>query len=224
MSEIIKCNGLSKTYQNKERSVQAVRDFTYTFEEGKSYAIIGPSGCGKSTMLNMIGLLLKPTMGEISILSRNAADLNEREKAQMRNKTFGYIAQDYLLDMDSTIESNIKIPLYYRKEKMPEKDKKIAEVLSAVDLDGLQKEKCSRLSGGQMQRVAIARALVNDPEILLADEPTGALDSENSEKVFSLLLEQVKKGKTLILVTHNTSLAERCDHIIPMLDGRILKP
>ena len=223
MEQVIRLDHVSKTYHSRKQDVQAVKDVSLQFEAGKSYAVTGPSGCGKSTLINMIGLLLRPTEGTVYIGEKDTAALSTGEKAEQRNKTFGYIAQDYLLVNDETVSKNIEIPLYYRKEKLPgTKKEMISEVLKQVGLLDKMNVRCSELSGGQMQRAAIARALINDPEVILADEPTGALDSETGKEVFDLLLSLVKKGKTLIMVTHNPELAEACDEEIRMLDGRIV--
>ena len=223
MNTAIKLDHISKTYHPGKNEIPAVKDFSYVFEPGRSYAVTGPSGCGKSTLLNMIGLLLKPTEGNLFINDRNTSELKQSEKAELRNRTFGYIAQDYMLVMDDTVYRNIEIPLHYRKEKLPvKKEVMIQRVLEEVGIPEKKYVKCSELSGGQMQRAAIARALINDPDVILADEPTGSLDVEAGNEIFELLLSQVRKGRTLIMVTHNPELAAGCDEEIRMLDGRNL--
>ena len=219
--EVINLYNISKKYDGRER--RALKDITLSFGTGKSYAITGPSGCGKSTLLNIIGLILEPTSGELFINRRRITETTGKECAGIRNQTFGYIAQNYLLIPGQNGYKNIEIPLrysnkHYRKKEIMEK---VNASAMTVGIEHVLYHICGSLSGGEKQRIAIARAIVNDPMIILADEPTGALDSRNSELVFSLLLDLVRQGKTLIMATHNMELAQRCDVQIKLLDGMV---
>jgi putative ABC transport system ATP-binding protein len=187
-------------------------------------AITGPSGCGKSTLLNMIGLLLQPTSGDIIINGVSTSKMNDRKRALLRNHYFGYIAQDFALIQDHTVYENIEIPLVYSAEKWSRtrRIERIKDVLNQVNLDVNLQQKVKYLSGGQQQRVAIARAIVNQPEIILADEPTGALDSKSGQEILNLLRILVDQGKTLLMITHDEQLAKQCDVRLQMSDGKLL--
>ena len=187
----------------------------------KITAICGPSGCGKSTLLHMLGLLMKPDEGKIII---NGQEVKEgKDLPAIRNESFGYIFQEYALMEQDTVMENIALPFVYSKKKIPEtKQQAILSSLSeALGIQQLLKKKAHDFSGGERQRTAIARALVNNPSILLADEPTGALDAENSERVFQILLDLRKQEKAIVFVTHNMELAKRCDTVYTMKDGCI---
>ena len=187
----------------------------------KITAICGPSGCGKSTLLHMLGLLMKPDEGKIII---NGQEVKEgKDLPAIRNESFGYIFQEYALMEQDTVMENIALPFVYSKKKIPEtKQQTILSSLSeALGIQQLLKKKAHDFSGGERQRTAIARALVNNPSILLADEPTGALDAENSERVFQILLDLRKQEKAIVFVTHNMELAKRCDTVYTMKDGCI---
>lgn len=191
--------------------------------EGEKIAIVGPSGSGKTTLLNIIGLLLPATEGEVYLAGKRASSLKEKERAKLRNKFFGYIFQEFLLVEEDTVFQNIEIPLLYSltKKTKSEKRKMVEEVLEKVGLEVKINEKVRNLSGGERQRVAIARAIINDPEVILADEPTGSLDAENGEKIVDILESLVDKGKTLLIVTHNEAIAKRCDRIFRIKDGYV---
>ena len=228
MNELIVTDSLSKTYSVSKRGsveVQAVKNATLTFQAGRSYAITGPSGCGKTTLLHMIGLLLTPTDGKIMIRSENVSSLSVKERSRIRNSFFGYIAQNFLLVDGYSVSENIEIPLLYSTPKISKRGRaeKIKKVLSEVGLSSKAASDVRDLSGGQRQRIAIARSMVNDPKVILADEPTGSLDAETGQRVFDLLSAFVRQGKTLLLVTHNNSIAQQCDDQIHMLDGKILR-
>ncbi len=224
MDTIIKLENLVKIYDNGRSKTHAVNGVSLDIQRGEKVAIIGPSGCGKSTLLNLIGLIIKPSEGHIIILDKNANELNENQKARYRNQLFGYVVQDFALVEESTVYENVEIPLLYAQKRIRKtiRKQKVEAVLQKVGLSIKINEKVKNLSGGQRQRVAIARAIVNDPEIILADEPTGSLDSEISKNMFSLLNNLVKEGKTLVMVTHNTDLAKSCDRQVLMLDGTII--
>lgn len=220
----IETKGLNKQFKQGEADVFAVKDVSLTIKKGKSTAIIGKSGSGKSTLLHLLGQLLTPTSGQILLEGQPIEKISDTKKAQMRNKLFGYIIQDYALVEEETIFENVRIPLLYAENKLSKKEQrdKVSRLLEQVDLTGMLDYKVNRLSGGQRQRVAICRSIVNDAEIILADEPTGELDTENSEKIFSLLHGLTKQGKTLVMVTHNIDLANRCDQVYRMQDGILI--
>ena len=224
MDNLLILNSISKEYVCGNNKIYAVRDINLKVDSGKSISITGPSGCGKSTLLNIIGNITKPTSGSIILDNRNTNSFSKNELSILRNKFFGYISQNYLLIDGYSVFENVEIPLIYSKRKISkiEKEKRIIEVLRSVNLEDKIHEDIKNLSGGQQQRVAIARALVNNPKIILADEPTGALDTKSGREVMNLLLTLVKNNKTLIIVTHNEDLAKECDIKLNMKDGVIL--
>ena len=186
--------------------------------------IIGKSGAGKSTLLNIIGLISDPTKGIYKLEGNDVSSLSEKEKAEYRNKAFGFVLQNYGLIDSYTVYENVEIPLSYSRERMNVKEKrgKVLEVLDKVGLKAEIDEPCTKLSGGQRQRVAIARALVNDPSIILADEPTGALDSETANEFLSLLhMINSKLDKTILLVTHDEKMLAYCNRIIKIENGQL---
>lgn len=224
MEAMIEAIELKKEYISGKNKTMAINNISLTINRGEMIAIIGPSGCGKTTLLNMLGLIVRPTSGKIIIDNRETETLSEKERAKYRNKMFGYVVQDFALVEDYTVFENIEIPLLYSSVKMSKAKRKkmIEDVLEQVGLSGKIREKAKNLSGGQRQRVAIARAIVNDPEIILADEPTGSLDSKTGKEIINLLMTLVAKGKTLVLVTHDDSIAQKCDKQIKMFDGKII--
>ncbi|WP_350344460.1 ABC transporter ATP-binding protein [Proteinivorax tanatarense] len=224
MEPIIKGTELKKEFSSGKTKVLAVKDVSIEINKGDKIAITGPSGCGKTTLLNILGLVVKPTSGTVTINSKNTENLSEKELATHRNKVFGYVVQEFALIEEYTVFENIEIPLMYSSDKYSKKKKKevITDVLKKVDLSVKVNEKAKNLSGGQRQRVAIARAIVNDPQIILADEPTGSLDSQTGEEILKILNSLVKQRKTLVLVTHDHSLAQKCDKQIKMSDGEIV--
>ena len=190
-----------------------------SINNGEMTAIMGASGCGKSTLLNIIGCLDVAESGEYWLKGKKVTGKSQKEMARIRNEIFGYVIQDFALIRDDTVLENIRIPLDYSKKKI---DKlRIDQLLKSLGLKKLQKMRVSLLSGGEQQRTAIARALVNDPEILLADEPTGALDSKTGQEVMNILREICNKGKTIVIVTHDEKIARQCDRILCMKDGNI---
>ncbi|NLB42668.1 MAG: ABC transporter ATP-binding protein [Clostridiales bacterium] len=224
MQEIIKLEEVTKEYQNGSNKIIAVNNITVNFYKGESIAISGISGCGKSTLIHLVGLIKPPTLGNIYINKRAVIDLSNKERAYIRNEFYGYISQNYLLIDGYTAANNVEIPLIYAKKKLSRRQRtaKVMEILEKVGLSDKAKTDVKNLSGGQQQRVAIARALVNQPSVILADEPTGALDSKTGKEIMDILLNFVKEGKTLIMVTHNTELASKCKTQLTMKDGCIL--
>lgn len=218
---LIHCEDLTKRFHQGKQVITAVNHVSMDICPHKITAICGPSGCGKSTLLHMLGLLMKPDEGKIII---NGQEVKEgKDLPAIRNESFGYIFQEYALMEQDTVMENIALPFVYSKKKIPETEQQtiLSSLSEALGIQQLLKKKAHDLSGGERQRTAIARALVNNPSILLADEPTGALDAENSERVFQILLDLRKQEKAIVFVTHNMELAKRCDTVYTMRDGRI---
>ena len=222
MLPILEAKGLKKSYNDgKDNVINVIKDGEFSIFRGEKIAILGDSGCGKSTLINMLGLLLNPDSGEILINNKNVLNLSSKEKAILRNEFFGYIVQDYALIEEDTAYQNVEVPMLYSRNKVNKNIRKkyIFDSLKRVGIFDKLNEKVKNLSGGQRQRVAIARAIVNMPDIILADEPTGALDPSTSKIVFSLLDSLVSEGKSLIIVTHNKSLAQNCDKEFSIENG-----
>ena len=217
--ELIKLNNISKTYGVNDAKVNAISDVSLTIKEGELVAIVGKSGSGKSTLLNIIGCIDKPTTGEYFIDGNNTKNSREKELARNRNKLIGFVLQYFGLVNSYTVYENVELPLLYGKTK--NKKEKITNILKKLDILEKKDKLPSELSGGQNQRVAIARALVNNPKLILADEPTGALDINTSQQVMGILLQLNKEGKTVIIVTHDENISKQCDRIIRIEDGCI---
>ncbi|WP_408636472.1 ABC transporter ATP-binding protein [Phocaeicola paurosaccharolyticus] len=219
--EIISLKGINKVYRTNEIETLALENVNLEVEKGEFISIMGPSGCGKSTMLNIMGLLDTPTSGTIEICDNNIKDFNDREMAKFRNKTLGFVFQSFHLINSLNVIDNVEVPLLYRKISSSERTKLAKEVLDRVGLSHRTRHMPSQLSGGQCQRVAIARAIVGNPEIILADEPTGNLDSKMGAEVMELLHKLNKEdGRTIVMVTHNESQAKQTDRTIRFFDGR----
>ncbi len=216
---------VSKSYHLPATSVAAVQDVSLHLTYGKTYGLCGPSGCGKSTLLRLIGLLLRPDTGEIYIEGNEVGTTTQAQRAKFRNQYFGFVEQDYGLLEEETVEDNLMIPLIYRSQRIAssEKKRKITQVLEAVEIPDKRRVKVSQLSGGQKQRVAIARALINDARVILADEPTGALDTETGERIMDLLFATVNENRLLFVATHNPDLLERFDYVFEMEDGILVE-
>ncbi len=212
-----------KTYQMGVEELHALRGVSFQVEKGEYLAIIGPSGSGKSTLMNLIGCLDSPTKGEYWINGHRVSEMNDDELAHIRNKEIGFVFQTFNLLPRATALHNVELPLIYAGIKASDRDEKARASLTAVELGDRVLHKPNELSGGQRQRVAIARALVNDPSILLADEPTGALDSKTSVEIMALFEKLHSEGNTIIIVTHEMEVAERAHRIITIRDGQIEK-
>ena len=218
------CAGLERYLGEDESRVHALRGVSLSLEAGTVHAVVGPSGCGKSTLLYILGLLDQPDAGHITIKSAPVSQLPDDELARKRNELIGFIFQFHFLLEDFSAQENVMIPMR-RLGKLSETEMldRAATLLDSVGLAGKRTRPSRHLSGGEQQRVAIARSLANDPDVILADEPTGNLDTKNSHRAFELLQGIVQeRGKALLLVTHNPDIAELCDWIHEMKDGRIV--
>lgn len=220
--EIIRLENVSKVYGAGENELKALDKVNITIRKGESVAVVGPSGCGKSTMLHIIGGVDSPTGGKVCIEGKDITGLKDEEMSIFRRRKIGFVFQSYHLIPVLTVEENMQMPVLL-DHRNP--DKEYTEyVLEMLGLKDRRKSLPSQLSGGQQQRVAIARALANRPSILLADEPTGALDSKNGEEVMALLQHSVKElNQTLVLITHNVDLAREADRIIKLSDGKVVE-
>lgn len=221
--DIIKIETLTKTYTIGDNSINALSAVNLRIEENELLAIIGASGSGKSTLLNIIGCLDSPTSGYYFLNNKAVHDLNDEDKAKIRNSDIGFVFQNFnLLSRYSAID-NVMLPLEYAGTPKETQRIMAEEVLGLVGLENRMHHKPNELSGGQRQRVAIARALVNNPSIILADEPTGNLDTKSAESIMELLLEINQKGNTVVIVTHDSGIAQQCKRVIKVSDGRIIE-
>ncbi len=217
----LQARALSRTLAVGTGQIQALNDFSADFEASRRYAITGPSGCGKSTLLYLLGLLDKPSAGEIFLQGKPTAALSGTEMSLLRNRSLGFVFQFHLLLSELTVEENILLPAMKAGVAPELARQRAGELLRLIGLSEKASRLAHQLSGGEQQRVAVARSLVNNPAVVLADEPTGNLDSRNSEMVFELLGESCRaRGATLIVVTHNPELAKRCDEVLHLVDGR----
>ncbi|WP_024622104.1 ABC transporter ATP-binding protein [Metaclostridioides mangenotii] len=218
--KILETINLAKTYGNGETSVKALNSANISVEKGEFVAIIGPSGSGKSTMLHLLGGLERPTLGTVKIENQDIFKLSESDLAKYRRRKIGFVFQQYNLIPVLTVRENIEMPLMLDKAKIDEVY--IDELMEFLGLKERQKHLPNQLSGGQQQRVAIARALAAKPAIVLADEPTGNLDTKTTEEVINLLKQSIKKyNQTLIMITHNDKVAQKADRIVSIIDGQI---
>ncbi len=220
---MIEIKSLTKTYNyKKSNSFTALWDISLKIEDGELVAIIGKSGAGKSTLLHIIGCIDTFEKGEYTIDDINAHKLSDRKLAKIRNEKIGIVMQDFALVEEYTVIENVKIPLYFSKKKIKSPNKLALAALEKVGIKELAKKPVKKLSGGQKQRVAIARAIVNDPSFILADEPTGALDTKTSAGIMELFKSLNSEGKTIIIITHDPTVADQCSRKIEISDGKIL--
>lgn len=221
MEQLILIQNLKKTYKIGDEIIEALKDVSLTIAKNEYVALMGPSGSGKSTLMNMLGCLDSPTSGQYVLNNLSVAQMSDNQLAEVRNKEIGFVFQTFnLLPRASTLD-NVALPLVYAGYSKPERDKRAKEVLESVGLGNRMNHKPNELSGGQRQRVAIARALVNSPAIILADEPTGNLDSKTSVEIMGLFEEIHKKGNTIILVTHEEDIALHAHRIVRLKDGLV---
>ena len=218
---MIKLTGINKIYRTKEIETLALENVNLDVAKGEFVSIMGPSGCGKSTLLNIMGLLDAPSSGKIEINGTSVESMKDKELAAFRNKTLGFVFQSFHLINSLNVIDNVELPLLYRKMAAKERTRLAKEVLDRVGLSHRMRHMPTQLSGGQCQRVAIARAIVGNPEIILADEPTGNLDSKMGAEVMELLHKLNKEdGRTIVMVTHNEEQAKQTSRTIRFFDGR----
>jgi putative ABC transport system ATP-binding protein len=218
---LISMHNIWKTYQMGLEELHALRDVSFEVKRGEYLAIIGPSGSGKSTLMNLIGCLDSPTKGEYWINGHLVSEMSDDELARIRNKEIGFVFQTFNLLPRATALHNVELPLIYAGMRTGERHERAQSALASVELGDRVLHKPNELSGGQRQRVAIARALVNHPSILLADEPTGALDTKTSYEIMELFERLYEQGNTIIMVTHEPDIAARAHRVITIRDGRI---
>ncbi len=217
---MIQLNQIFKIYKTKEIETLALENVNLEIAKGEYVSVMGPSGCGKSTLLNIMGLLDRPTQGKITLTGENTDQMSDTTLAHFRNQTLGFVFQSFHLVNALNVRDNVELPLLYRKCSAAERHKRAKEALEQVGLSHRTRHFPSQLSGGQCQRVAVARAIVGNPEIILADEPTGNLDSKNGTEIMNLLLDLNSRGTTIVMVTHDENLAKQTQRTIRFFDGR----
>ncbi len=218
---LIKVNNVSKLYRTSKIETMALDNVNFSIEKGEFVSIMGPSGCGKSTLLNIVGLLDRPSSGSVEIAGKTAQGMNDRALAAFRNASIGFIFQNFHLIPSLSVADNVELPLTYRSGiGARERHAKVAEVLERVGLAHRTNHFPSQLSGGQCQRVAIARAIIGNPDIILADEPTGNLDSRMRAEIMDILTSLNQEGRTILMVTHNEAQAELTHRVMRFFDGR----
>lgn len=222
MDKIIELNNICKIY-GEDEPVYALDHVSLQIERGESVAIMGTSGSGKSTLLNILGILDVATEGDYHLFGKNIAEYSMKEKAKLRNEKFGFVVQDFALISHYSALKNVMLPLEYTKLSKKEKIERAMKLMERLGIVHRAKAVPAKLSGGQKQRVAIARALVNYADILLCDEPTGALDSKTTEDIMALLMELNREGKTLVIVTHDEKVAKYCKKQYVMNDGKFVQ-
>ena len=222
-TDVIRLHNIQKVYDAGETSVHALRGVTLAIGKGEYVAIMGPSGSGKSTLMHILGLLDTATEGEYELAGEKVSDLTGWSLARLRNKRIGFVFQTYNLLPRATILRNVELPMMYAGASRSQRRERASEVLRRLGLGDRLKHVPSQLSGGQRQRVAIARALVNDPAIILADEPTGNLDSKTGEEILEIFDDLNRQGHTLILVTHDHAVAGRAHRLITLVDGQVVR-
>ena len=223
MPPVIQLEGITKIFATDEVETHALSNVNVAIARGEYVSIAGPSGCGKSTLLSILGLLDSPTQGSYALNSRPVATLKTSERARVRNREIGFIFQSFNLIGDLTVFENVELPLTYRGMRGAERKQRVTAALERVGMAHRAKHLPSQLSGGQQQRVAVARAVCGEPSILLADEPTGNLDSKNGEAVMTLLQELHKEGATICMVTHDPRYAKHAERSIHLFDGRVVE-
>lgn len=221
MSEILRMKNISKIYQMGSEKVIALDNVNLTINKGEFVSVLGPSGSGKSTLMNIIGCLDTPTKGEYILSGKKVGGLDEKELARIRNKEIGFIFQSFQLLPRLTAAQNVELPLIYAGVKSTKRQEIAIEILGKVGLADKIKNLPTQLSGGQQQRVAIARAIATEPSILLADEPTGALDQETGIKILELFKELNKEGRTIIMITHEKAISKYGNRILNIIDGKL---
>ncbi len=222
MKKTIECQNIIKTYVNGDNSFTVLKEISFTIDQGEFVAITGPSGSGKSTMMHILGALDTPTSGKYILDGNDVSRLSEDQLAEIRSRKIGFVFQAFNLLSRSTVWRNVNLPLVYSRIPHPDRDKLIEKALQDAQIEKSKYQNLSnQLSGGQMQRVAIARSLVNNPEIILADEPTGNLDQKTGKAILDTFQKLSNQGKTIILITHDQYVAEHANRIIQIIDGEI---
>lgn len=219
---LIDARRISKSYRSDSAAVVALHPTSLRISAGEFVAILGPSGSGKSTLMNIMGLLDRPSSGQFLLEGRDSADLTDDQAAEMRNRMIGFVFQSYHLLPRQTVLSNVELPLLYAGASRSERHARAAQALDAVKLSHRMRHIPSQLSGGEQQRAAIARAIVTKPAIILADEPTGALDSATGWEILQLLMAINRTGRTIVMVTHDVSIARQASRIVSIRDGSII--
>jgi len=219
---MISMQDLVKVYRTANVETTALNHINLDIESGEFVAIMGPSGCGKSTLLNILGMLDSPTSGSYRFAGQQVEGCGESQLADVRKRNIGFIFQSFNLVDELTVAENVMLPLLYQKVPADERERRVAEVLERINIAHRADHRPQQLSGGQQQRVAVARAVITDPKLILADEPTGNLDSVNGEEVLNLLGSLNDDGTTIVMVTHDRSHADHASRIVNMLDGRVL--
>jgi putative ABC transport system ATP-binding protein len=219
---LIRLNAIRKVYYTDEVETHALSDIDLEIGDGEYVSIAGPSGSGKTTLLSILGLIDTPTAGEYTLGREPVANLSVADRARVRNRQIGFIFQSFNLIGDLTVAENVELPLTYRGMTAEERKQRVQDSLERVKMSHRGNHYPSQLSGGQQQRVAVARAVAGDPAIILADEPTGNLDSQNSESVMELLSELHQSGATICMVTHDARYADHADRLIHLFDGRVV--
>jgi len=219
---MIRLHNIRKLYRADAIETAALANVSLQIDRGEFVAVMGPSGCGKSTLLNIIGMIDSPSAGEYHFCGENIAPYSENQLVQLRKHNLGFIFQSFNLIDDLTVQENVELPLLYQNVARSSRRARVREVLELVDLRARAKHKPAQLSGGQQQRVAVARAVVTDPKLILADEPTGNLDTKNGDEVMGMLDTLNQQGATVLMVTHSHVNASRAHRIVNMLDGRIV--
>jgi putative ABC transport system ATP-binding protein len=219
---MIETKNLRKIYMTEEVETTALNKVNLKVNEGEFVAIMGPSGCGKSTLLNILGLLDNPTDGEFYFLDTEVSKYSEKQRAHLRKKNIGFVFQSFNLIDELTVYENVELPLLYLKMPASERKQKVTNVLERMQLIPRKNHFPQQLSGGQQQRVAVARAIVSEPKLILADEPTGNLDSANGEEVMKLVTQLHEAGTTIIMVTHSPAYAEFAQRVVHLFDGHIV--
>lgn len=220
---LLRTTNLSKIYRTDTVETTALNDVSIEIAQGEFVAIMGPSGCGKSTLLNIIGLLDSPSRGSYFVNGDDVSGYNERKRAEVRKSTIGFVFQNFNLIDELTVQENIELPLIYTRMSKAERNERVQQAMARMNIAHRAKHFPQQLSGGQQQRVAIARAVVNSPKLILADEPTGNLDSAMGEEVMGLLSELNKLGTTVIIVTHSLRDAGFAQRTIKLLDGKVVE-
>ena len=219
---MIKLTNLSRVFRTQDVETTALSTITLTVNEGDFLAIMGPSGCGKSTLLSILGMLDSPSAGSFDFAGTDIAGYSEKQLAELRKASIGFVFQSFNLIDELTVYQNVELPLQYQKISKSERKERVETILKRVGIDHRAEHLPQQLSGGQQQRVAVARALVINPKLILADEPTGNLDSKNGDEVMAMLRELNKEGTTVIMVTHSDKEGNYADRLVRLLDGQVM--